>query len=82
MMNNFLSKLKSHKMMLLCIAACAAPFVFLLVANKQGSLSWVGLLLCVGVHLLMFKMMPNHSCHSAEQKDTQVPEKAANKLEA
>ena len=70
-------------MMLLCIAACATPFLIFALLNNQTSLSWLGLLLCVGVHLVMFKMMPGHNCHSSEEKTTkQASERTENKLEA
>ena len=70
-------------MMLLCIAACVAPFVVFALLNKQTSVTWVGLLLCVVAHLVMFKMMPNHSCHSSEEKPTkqQASEPNDNKQE-
>jgi hypothetical protein len=69
-MAQLLVKLKKHKMMLLCTVACAAPFAILLLLGYQLSLSWIGLVLCVGIHLLMFKMMPNHNCHSSQVEAT------------
>lgn len=77
-MNKFFSKLKNYKMLLLCIAACAAPFIVIALLSNQLSLSWLGLLLCVGSHLLMFKMMPNRSCHSPELKATKKQSESAN----
>lgn len=69
-MNQLVEKLKTHKMMLLCTVACAAPFAILLLMGYQLSLSWIGLALCVGIHLVMFKMMPKHNCHSSKVKAT------------
>jgi len=70
-------------MMLLCIAACAAPFVVFALLNNNLSVSWVGLLLCVIAHLVMFKMMPTHNCHSSIEKTiAQAPEQTDNKQEA
>lgn len=46
--------------------ACVTPFAVLLLIGYELSLSWIGLELCVGIHLFMFKMMPNKNCHSSK----------------
>lgn len=59
--------------MMACCIFMAIPIVFYLVAG--GTLAgltsnlavWAPLLLCVGAHLLMFKLM-GKSCHGTEQE--------------
>lgn len=69
-MAQLLEKLKKHKMMLLCAVACVTPFAILFLIGYELSLSWIGLGLCVGIHLFMFKMMPNQNCHSSKVEST------------
>ena len=64
-------------MLVLCIAACAVPFVAIMIFRGQASLSWLGLLACVGMHLVMMKMMPGHkSCHG----NTKDSDESTNKV--
>ena len=54
--------------MILCIAACAIPFAAFMIISGQTGLSWLGLLACVGMHLVMMNMMHgDKSCHGAEK---------------
>lgn len=76
-MKAILSKFSSKAIMLACIAACALPFIAIMLIGGQASLSWLGLLACVGMHLVMMKMMPGHkSCHGNENKKGDTTNKA------
>lgn len=66
-MKQFFSKLNHKSVMMLCIAACVLPFAIFAFSSSQIRLSWIGLLLCLGVHLVMMKML-GHSCHSHDEK--------------
>lgn len=82
-MSNLFSRFSGKAMMVLCIAACAIPFMVILALGGQANLSWLGLLACVGMHVLMFKLMPGHSCHGdKEEKELKpVPQEAPIKIE-
>ena len=68
-MKNFISNISSKTIMLLCIAACALPFIIIMIIGGQANLSWLALLVCVGMHLVMMKMMPGHkSCHGDKKE--------------
>ena len=66
----------------LCIVACAIPIMLLLIFSGNANLSWLGLLACVGMHLVMMKMMPGHSCHKKTEPQNQETEIQTNKLNA
>lgn len=68
-MRSLLDRLKHHSMMVLCIAACAIPLVAILFVGWSSSTSWLLLLPCMVMHLVMMKMMGNKACHGHE-KDT------------
>ena len=60
-------------MMAACIAACVIPFLVLMVMGGTDKLYWLGLLACIGMHLLMMKMMPGHqSCHDSKSSEHQA----------
>jgi hypothetical protein len=80
-MKSLLGKISGKSMMVLCIAACALPFVLILAFGGQASLSWIGLLACVGMHIVMMKMMPGHkSCHGHDEKASEEDGKAMKSL--
>jgi hypothetical protein len=90
-MKNILSKISGKSIMWFCIAACALPFVFIMIIGGQAGLSWLGLLACVGMHLVMMKMMPGHkSCHGEEassnsrkpEEKLALPSKSSTEMEA
>lgn len=69
-------------MMVMCIAACAIPIILLLIFSGNASISWLALLACVGMHLVMMKMMPGHSCHKETKSDIQESKAQPNELKA
>lgn len=69
-------------MMILCIAACAIPIMLLLIFSGNANISWLALLACVGMHLVMMKMMPGHSCHKETKSDHQETKARPNELNA
>jgi hypothetical protein len=69
-MKNFISNISGKTVMLLCIAACALPFIIIMEIGGQANLTWLALLACVDMHLVMMKMMPGHkSCHGDKKED-------------
>ncbi len=73
-MNKLVQFFSGKMMMAICIAACALPFVFIMIVGGKANLSWLGLIACVGIHLVMMKMMPGHkSCHESEKKAESIP---------
>lgn len=63
--------------MFLCISACALPFILLLVFGIQLEGIGLGLLVCLGLHLIMMAFFINRqSCHkSAGENEASVIKK-------
>ncbi|AJQ97458.1 hypothetical protein [Gynuella sunshinyii] len=89
-MNSLFAWFKGKTMMALCIAACVVPFLALMLFGGGDKLYLFGLLACVGMHLMMMKMMPGHTaCHGADEHNHKgkqtakaLPSPARNTLDA
>ena len=67
-MKSLFTWFKGKTMMALCIVACVVPFLALMLFGGGDKWYLFGLLACVGMHLMMTKMMSGHAaCHGCDE---------------
>lgn len=80
-MKPLLGRLKGKAFMAVCIAACVLPLVAIIALGRTTATSWLLILPCLAMHLIMMKMMPGHSCHTPSHQEKEA-KKASSSLDA
>lgn len=82
-MKQLIERFKHHAFMAICIAACVIPLVAILLVGRSSAATWLWLLPCLAMHLIMMKMMGGKSCHGHEKKpDEKTRSSSTSSLEA